>query len=95
MNWPGYLELIANWLTGFTRLCTNRTKPIGFLITDDKSWVNQQYKLINDPDNSIWELYDLLNIPAGEECEQTPLATVKRWKSVPSSANRSMFGVLT
>ena len=27
--------------------------------------------------------------------EHTPLATVKRWKSVPSRASRSLFGVFT
>jgi hypothetical protein len=27
--------------------------------------------------------------------EHTPLATVKRWKSVPSFARRSRFGVFT
>ena len=27
--------------------------------------------------------------------EQTPLATVNRWKSVPSAASQSMFGVFT
>lgn len=52
---------------------TLRTKPIGTQYSGDKSWVNQQYKLIND--NGTWELYDLLNVPAGEEPEETALAT--------------------
>jgi len=41
---------------------TNRTSPIGFLYTDELSWVNQQYKLIDK--GSGWQLYDLINDPA-------------------------------
>ena len=52
---------------------TERTNPIGFLINDDRSWVNDRYKLINK--GSGWELYDLINTPTGEEPEETPLAT--------------------
>ena len=52
---------------------TTRTSPIGFKIEARKSWVNQQYKLIDN--GSGWQLYDLVNIPAGEEVEQTALAT--------------------
>lgn len=52
---------------------TSRSKPIGFKITTDNSWMNQQYKLIDD--GTGWELYDLINIASGEEVEQTPLAT--------------------
>ena len=52
---------------------TARTSPIGFKIQSDKSWVNDQYKLIDD--GSGWELYDLVNIAPSEEVEQTPAAT--------------------
>jgi arylsulfatase A-like enzyme len=52
---------------------TTRTSPIGFKIESRKSWVNQQYKLIDN--GSGWQLYDLVNIPAGEEVEQTAIAT--------------------
>ncbi|MDB4265492.1 sulfatase-like hydrolase/transferase [bacterium] len=57
-----------------------RTSPIGFKIINpntetvpDVSWVNEQYKLIDD--NGTWELYDLLNVSVGQEVEQTPIAT--------------------
>jgi len=63
---------------------TTRTKPIGFKFSGDKSWVNQRYKLIDDDDDGdAWELYDLLNIPAGEEVEQTPTATAANIASQP------------
>ena len=52
---------------------TTRTSPIGFKIESRKSWVNQQYKLIDN--GSGWQLYDLVNIPAGEEVEQSAIAT--------------------
>jgi len=60
---------------------TARTNPIGFKIESDKSWVNQQYKLIDD--GSGWELYDLINVAPGEEVEQTPVATVGNIDSQP------------
>ncbi len=62
---------------------TERTKPIGFKYNGDNSWVNQQYKIIND--GSGWELYDLINIPAGEEVEQTSLATAANVGSQPQA----------
>ncbi|MEJ6829939.1 MAG: sulfatase-like hydrolase/transferase [Akkermansiaceae bacterium] len=60
---------------------TERGKPIGFKINAQNSWVNQQYKLIST--GGDWELYDLINIPAGEEAEQTPLATTSNVSSQP------------
>ncbi|BDS06885.1 hypothetical protein NT6N_19250 [Oceaniferula spumae] len=62
---------------------TERTKPIGFKFSGDHSWVNQQYKLIND--GSGWELYDLINIPAGEEPEQSALATAANVGTKPQA----------
>lgn len=58
---------------------TERTKPIGFKINEQNSWVNQQYKLIST--GGDWELYDLINIPVGEEAEQMPLATTSNVSS--------------
>ncbi|MDB4541610.1 sulfatase-like hydrolase/transferase [Akkermansiaceae bacterium] len=60
---------------------TERGKPIGFKISASNSWVNQQYKLIST--GGDWELYDLINISAGEEAEQTPLATTSNVSSQP------------
>ncbi len=46
-------------------------------------------------------LYLIVLLSLVSECtavrlgEQTPLATVKRWKSVPAFAKRSMLGVFT
>ena len=62
---------------------TVRTKPIGFKYAGDNSWVNQQYKLIND--GSGWELYDLINIATGQEPEQTALATASNINSQPQA----------
>lgn len=62
---------------------TTRTKPIGFRYGNAKSWVNQQYKLIDD--NGTWELYDLINIAPGQEVEQTPLATSANIGSRPQA----------
>ncbi|BCX50329.1 hypothetical protein HAHE_42370 [Haloferula helveola] len=50
-----------------------RTKPIGFEYAGARSWVNEQYKLIDN--GGGWELYDLINIAPGEEIEQTATAT--------------------
>ena len=52
---------------------TTRTSPIGFKIESRKSWVGHQYKLIDN--GSGWQLFDMIQIPAGEEVEQTPIAT--------------------
>ena len=60
---------------------TARTSPIGFKIESKKSWVNQQYKLLNK--GSGWLLYDLINIPPGEEIEQTAIATAANVASKP------------
>jgi arylsulfatase A-like enzyme len=60
-----------------------RSKPIGFKIQNQRSWVGEQYKLINE--GSGWELYDLVNIPAGEEPEQTPVATEDNVGSQPQA----------
>lgn len=62
---------------------TTRSSPIGFKIQSKKSWVNQQYKLIDK--GSGWLLYDLINLPPGEEVEQTPLATAANIASKPQA----------
>lgn len=62
---------------------TTRTSPIGFKIASNKSWVNQQYKLLDK--GGGWLLYDLLNIPAGEEVEQTAIATAANIASKPQA----------
>jgi hypothetical protein len=62
---------------------TTRTSPIGFKIESKKSWVNHQYKLLNK--GSGWLLYDLFNIPPGEEVEQTPVATAANVASKPQA----------
>ena len=37
-----------------------RKNPIGFLILDEATWVNSQYKLYMDEDGKVVELYDLI-----------------------------------
>lgn len=68
-----------------------RTTPIGFKINDDNSWVGDQYKLIED--NGIWELYDLVNIPAGQEPEQTPIATANNI-TTQSQATQDIYNTM-
>lgn len=63
---------------------TVRTKPIGFKINNNRSWVNQQYKLIR-VGNGDWKLYDLINIAAGQEPEQSALATASNIASQPQA----------
>jgi hypothetical protein len=62
---------------------TTRTSPIGFKIESKKSWVNHQYKLLDK--GGGWLLYDLINIPPGEEVEQTPIATAANIASKPQA----------
>jgi arylsulfatase A-like enzyme len=62
---------------------TTRTSPIGFKIESKKSWVNHQYKLLDK--GSGWLLYDLVNIPPGQEVEQTPVATAANIASQPQA----------
>lgn len=52
---------------------TKRTSPIGFKIRNDRVWMGDRYKLIDD--GSGWELYDLVHLEPGEEPESTPVAT--------------------
>lgn len=52
---------------------STRSQPIGFKINAHRSWTAQRYKIIDA--GGGWELYDLLNVPEGEEVEQNPLAT--------------------
>lgn len=70
---------------------TTRTSPIGFKFESNKSWVNQQYKLLNK--GGGWLLYDLINIPPGEEVEQTPIATAANVSSKPQ-AIRDAFNTM-
>ncbi|GLR17398.1 sulfatase family protein [Portibacter lacus] len=42
---------------------TERTKPIGFICRPSTSWVNNEYKLIKEKQNSEYELYNLLDDP--------------------------------
>jgi len=72
---------------------TERKNPIGFLINDDRSWVNDRYKLINK--GSGWELYDLINIPSGEEVEQSPLATEANIGTRSQAIQDTYNGMLT
>jgi len=44
-----------------------RDSPIGFLITNKQSWVNNQYKLITIDGGQSFELYDLLNDKSEKE----------------------------
>jgi arylsulfatase A-like enzyme len=62
---------------------TTRTSPIGFKIESRKSWVNHQYKMIDN--GSGWQLFDLINIPAGEEVEQTAIATASNISTRPQA----------
>lgn len=49
---------------------TERDQPIGFNFLDERSWVDQQYKLISKNNGGSWELYDLL----ADEEEQSNIA---------------------
>ncbi|MEN8871104.1 MAG: sulfatase-like hydrolase/transferase [Akkermansiaceae bacterium] len=57
----------------------SRTKPIGFKINDDNSWVGDQYKIIED--NGTWELFDLLADPT----ESSPVANANNIGSQPAA----------
>ena len=57
----------------------SRTKPIGFKINDDNSWVGDQYKIIED--NGIWELFDLVADPT----ETSPIANANTIGSQPAA----------
>jgi arylsulfatase A-like enzyme len=60
---------------------TARSTPIGFKYGANRSWLNQRYKLIDT--GSGWELYDMEEIPAGQEAEQAPIATAANIGSEP------------
>lgn len=57
----------------------SRTKPIGFKINGDNSWVGDQYKIIED--NGIWELFDLIADPT----ESSPVANANNIDSQPAA----------
>ncbi len=52
---------------------TKRPSPIGFKIRNDRVWMGDRYKLIDD--GSGWELYDPVDSEPGKEPESTPVAT--------------------
>jgi arylsulfatase A-like enzyme len=50
---------------------TTRADPIGFRFESQRSWVNQQYKLLSKDNGATYLLYDLL----GDPSEQTDIAS--------------------